>query len=103
VIAQRNHGRADLFVGVGILQREALGDERHLGLRLLRGGTRLQPADGLIRAPGTIIVHSENGSHRDPKIGLGRETETGRHDADDRARSAVEASVAADHAGIAAE
>ena len=34
VIAQRNHRGADLLVRVGILLREALGDERHLRLRL---------------------------------------------------------------------
>ncbi len=103
MIAQWNHRGADLFVGVGILQREALGDKRHLGLRLLRRDTRFQPADRLIRAPGTVVVHSENGSHRDPEIGLGRETETGRHHADDRARRTVEAHIAADDGGIAAE
>lgn len=97
-LVKRANERGEILVGDGEFGGEAAGDDGEVGAGLLEGDARAEKAEELERAV-VAFFEFRGGREGEPKVFVGREAETGGHDADDGGGGAVEADGAADDVG----
>ena len=100
-----DHDALSRAFGFGMGGGDARDDGVELGLRLLEGDARLQPADRLQEdhAPVFASCAGHRGRERQPQVDAAGELEGGRHHADDRVAVSREGDGLADHLRIAIE